>query len=192
LDQAEPLVLFQGVIGEYKGVLFLLEAWKSIKQTGMGGRLLVAGTGNPQILAKIREKVASDGIADSVTLRLEFIPVAQLPLLYQAADVLVYPYKAGTTSGALLTGLNYGKAIVATRLAVFEQHLTDGKTALLVEYGATECLALAIGDLLREPDLRAQLASALSRQASARIGWEEIASKTRDCYDSVLAAIRPR
>src|SRR5579864_4969221 len=110
-----PVFLFQGVISEYKGVPFLLDAWKEFKQGGGRGTLVVAGTGDERILAEIREKVSGEGI-QSVELRLRFIEVKELPLLYHSADVLVYPYKAGTTSGALLTGLTYGKAVIATRL----------------------------------------------------------------------------
>jgi glycosyltransferase involved in cell wall biosynthesis len=186
LEPAEPLVLSLGVIGEYKGIPFLLDAWKKLKQAGTEGRLLIAGTGDQRILAEIREKVVAEGLLDSVRLWLRFIPVEQLPLLYQAADILVYPYKAGTTSGALLTGLNYGKAIVATMLPFFQEHLKDGETALLVDYGAAENLSSALQTLIQQPQQRLKMAAALSRQTSRGTGWEEIARKTRECYEAVL------
>jgi len=184
--QDEPLALSLGVISEYKGIPFLLDSWKKLKAQGTEGRLMIAGTGDPRVLSEIREKV-SDGLTDSVTLWLQFVPVEQLPLLYQAADVLVYPYKAGTTSGALLTGLNYGKAVVATRLPFFQEYLKDGETALLVDYGATDNLAAALQVLIQQPQRRAQLASALMRHAAQGIGWPEIARKTRQCYEATLA-----
>jgi glycosyltransferase involved in cell wall biosynthesis len=186
LEKAGALVLCLGVISEYKGIPFLLDAWKTLKETGTEGRLLIAGTGDERVLSDIREKVTAQALADSVHLWLEFILVDQLPLFYQAADILVYPYKAGTTSGALLTGLNYGKAIVATRLPFFQEHLKDGETALLVDYGATETLASTLRNLLQQPQERLKLAAALSRQTSRATGWDEIARKTRECYKSVL------
>jgi len=182
----EPLVLCLGVISQYKGIPFLLDAWKQMKQAGVEGRLLIAGTGDQMVLSEIKEKVAEEGLGTSVDLWLRFIPVEQLPLLYQAADILVYPYKAGTTSGALLTGLNYGKAIVATRLPFFQEYLKTGENALLVDYGATEDMASALQSLIQQPQQRSKLGASLLRQASQGIGWEEIARKTRECYEAVL------
>jgi glycosyltransferase involved in cell wall biosynthesis len=138
-------------------------------------------------LSRIRNKVEAEGLSDSVLLWLRFIAVEQLPLVYQAADILVYPYKAGTTSGALLTGLNYGKAVVATTLPFFQAYLKDGKTALLVDYGSVGALASALQTFILQPDERARMADALSREASQATGWQEIARKTRECYEATLA-----
>jgi glycosyltransferase involved in cell wall biosynthesis len=183
----EPLVLCLGVISEYKGLPFLLDGWKELKAAGTEGKLLIAGTGDQRVLSEIGAKVAADSLSGSVSLWLQFVPVEQLPLLYQAADILVYPYKAGTTSGALLTGLNYRKAVVATRLPFFQEYLKDGENALLVDYGATNDLAAALKTLIEQPQRRAQLASALTRQTAQGIGWPEIARETRQCYEATLA-----
>lgn len=185
LNRDEPLILSLGVISEYKGIPFLLDAWKRLKQSGAAGRLLIAGTGDQQVLTDVRDKVEREGLSESVDLRLEFIPVEELPLLYQAADILVYPYKAGTTSGALLTGLNYGKAIVASRLPFFQEYLRDGETALLVDYGETESLASALETLMQQPQMRSRLAHSLLQQVSKGIGWQEIALKTQKCYEAI-------
>lgn len=185
----EPLVLLLGVISEYKGVPFLLDAWRRFKQAGGRGHLLVAGTGDAGVLTKIQEKVAAEKL-ESVELRLSFVPVEQLPLLHEAADILVYPYSAGTTSGALLTGLKYGKAMITTRLPFFKEHLEDGKTAVMVDYGDCDALAASLLDLTRRPDERQRLGNAQLRQSSQEVTWDEIAKKTRACYESVLNSAR--
>jgi glycosyltransferase involved in cell wall biosynthesis len=185
LPSDEPLILFLGVISEYKGVLFLLDAWKQFRRLRGRGHLVIAGTGDARVLSEIQQKVSAEQL-ESVALWLHFIPVDQLPLLYQAADILVYPYKAGTTSGALLTGLKYGKAIVATKLPFFREHLEDGQTAILVDYGDKDALGSSLLDLASRPEERQRLASALFRQQSNSVSWDEIAKKTRECYESVL------
>lgn len=191
LNRDEPLVVCLGVISPYKGILFLLDSWKRLREAGTKGRLLIAGTGDPNLLAEITAKVKTDDLEDSVDLWLRFIPVEQLPLLYQAADILVYPYSAGTTSGALLTGLNYGKAIVATTLPFFQEYLEHDKTALLVEYGDVTALASSMQVLIQQPEERARIATALLQQSSQRISWHEIARKTRECYEAVHEKKQP-
>lgn len=185
LPSEGPLILMLGVISEYKGVPFLLDAWKEFKQSGGKGNLVIAGTGEESILADIRRRISDERI-ESVELRLRFIAVEELPLLHEAADILVYPYKAGTTSGALLTGLTYGKPVIATRLPFFCEHLRDRQTALLVEYGDRDGLASALSELVSHPEERARMGAALLDQASNRVTWAEIARKTRECYDAVL------
>jgi len=188
LSSDEPLVLSMGVISQYKGIPFLLDAWKRLQKSGVKARLLIAGTGDPGVIAEVQAKVGREKLEGSVDLWLRFIAVEQLPLLYQAADILVYPYNAGTTSGALLTGMNYGKAIVATRLPFFQENLKDGETALLVNYGDEKALAWSLQKLILRREQRERLGSAVVRQASREISWQEIAKKTRECYEKVLAA----
>lgn len=185
LPVEEPLVLCLGVISKYKGIPFLLEAWKRVLNSGVKGRLLIAGTGDPALLSLIREKVSSEGLASSVGLRLEFISVEELPLLHQAADILVYPYMAGTTSGALLTGLNYQKAVVATNLPFFREHLRTGRDALLVPYGDVCGWAQTLSNLLRDKDERERLGRSIGTARLAELSWSNIACATSKCYRAV-------
>lgn len=187
LPLEEPLVLCLGVISEYKGIPFLLDAWKQLLQSGGRGRLLIAGTGDVHLLSSIREKVQTEGLETSVDLWLHFVPVEQVPLLYQAADIIVYPYKAGTTSGALLTGMNHGKAIVATTLPFFREYLRNGENALLVEYGDVGRLASCLEVLIGQPGERMRLAEAVLENGRRGISWKQIAEATQDCYQNVVA-----
>jgi glycosyltransferase involved in cell wall biosynthesis len=187
LEQTEPLFLCFGVISEYKGIPFLLEAWKKMKLSRVGGRLLIAGTGDRRVIAEILSFIAKQNMTSSVDLRLEFVSVEELPLYHQAADVLVYPYKAGSTSGALQTGLNYGKAILATRLPLFVEQLGDCGCALFVDYGDVESMARALQLLIEQPHRRVEMAAAARRLAMGQSQWEEIARTTRQCYDAVLS-----
>lgn len=178
----EPLVLSLGVISEYKGIPFLLEAWKLVIASGVKGRLFIAGTGDPALLSFIRKKISSEGLTSSVGLRLEFISVEELPLLHQAADILVYPYMAGTTSGALLTGLNYQKAVVATTLPFFREHLRPGRDAVLVPYGDVDGWARTLSNLLRDKDERERLGKSIGTAGLADLSWNNIARTTSRCY----------
>ena len=119
-------------------------------------------------------------------IRDSYVSVEQLPLLHQAADILVYPYKAVTTSGALLTGLNYGKAVVATNLSFFQEYLRDGENALLVDYRDVKGLACRLRILLEKPEERARIAAVLESQHARRASWREISQATRECYQNLL------
>ena len=183
----ECLVLWQGIIRPYKGVDFLLDAWKLVQQAGVRARLLIAGTGDSSLLASIQEKVKSLGMGESVDLRFEFAPSEEMLSYYQAADIVVYPYKTVTTSGALMTGVTQGKAIVATSLPPFQELLQDGKNALLCDYGDASQLAAALLRLIHDPSLRRQLAAEAAALNLGEQMWRQIARQTVECYTAILA-----
>ena len=181
----ETLVLCAGVITEYKGIPFLLDAWKRQLRPEEKSRLLIAGTGDSNLLDRIRSKVESEGLTKSVSLWLRFISVDELPLLHQATDILVYPYKACTTSGALLTGLNYHKAMITTKLKFFQEVLKDGSESKMVDYGDVEGLASVLRELISSPQIRDKLARAIACRPESNASWSKIAQTTIECYQSL-------
>jgi len=187
LPQNSCIVLWQGIIRRYKGVSFLLKAWKEARDKGLDATLAIVGTGDKQILDEVTEEVQKLQISSSVHLDLRFVPVETLESYLSAADILVYPYSSITTSGALMTGMNYGKAVIASTLPAFQGLLEHEKNALLVPYSELDNWASALGRLASSPDLRARLSSSLRSSGAAQLDWNEIGSETLHVYQQVLA-----
>jgi glycosyltransferase involved in cell wall biosynthesis len=184
-EPASVIVLWQGIIFPYKGIDLLLEAWRQVEANGIAARLLIAGTGSPEILAAIQEQIAQLELK-RVTLLLRFISTEELVAVYRRADIVVYPYRAITTSGALATGLALGKTIVASDLAVFRELLRDEENALLVNPEKTEELASALIRLIGSAELREELAANVRAMNFGDTSWLSIAKKTMATYESIL------
>jgi glycosyltransferase involved in cell wall biosynthesis len=184
LDPRKLLVLWQGIISPYKGIDLLLEAWQHVEATTEQPHLLIAGTGSPQLLEQIREQIRRLNL-QRVELHPRFISAEELVALYRAADIVVYPYRAITTSGALATGLALCKTIVASDLPVFRELLTDKENALLVDPQDSLALANALTDLSKDAPLRAQLAENVRSMNFGEESWLSIAAKTIECYKFV-------
>jgi glycosyltransferase involved in cell wall biosynthesis len=180
-------VLWQGIISPYKGVDLLLRAWQQVETRDGECQLAIAGTGPSELLEQVREQVKSLELK-RVTLQLRFVSTEELVALYRAADVVVYPYRAITTSGALATGLALGKAIVASDLPVFRELLTDGQNALLVDPQKSEDLAEALIKLAQDAALRELFASRVRAMDFGDQSWLSIAKKTAQVYRSVLSS----
>ena len=101
--------------------------------------------------------------------------------------VVVYPYRAITTSGAIATGLALGKGIVASDLPVFRELLTDGETALLVNPADPVQLADALLRVTQEPDLRERLTRNVEDMHFGDQVWQQIAQQTSLVYQRVLS-----
>src|SRR5581483_10973360 len=106
------------------------------------------------------------------------------PMLLDAADVLVYPFGEITQSGSLMTGLPFGKAILATALPAFQEVLRHGETARLAPHDDADAFAAELALLTADQRERERLAG---NAAAAVVSWENIARKTRECYEAVLA-----
>jgi glycosyltransferase involved in cell wall biosynthesis len=199
LEPGTRMVLWQGIIFPYKGIDLLLRAWKQVEAkgcpdaggsqaVGAGAWLVIAGTGAPELLAQIRAQVSELGLK-RVKLHFRFISTEELVALYRAADVVVYPYRAITTSGALATGLALGKAIVATDLPVFRELLTDRENALLVPAQDADALAAALLELTRDPQLRERLAERVRAMDFGERSWLAIGRQTVGAYERAVGAI---
>jgi glycosyltransferase involved in cell wall biosynthesis len=187
--EVEPdkvLVLWQGIIFPYKGIDLLLRAWQQVEANCDDACLVIAGTGAPELLEQIREQVKQLDLR-RVKLYFRFISTEELVALYRAADVVVYPYREITTSGALATGLALGKAIVASDLPVFRELLTNGENALLVDRQGSGELAGALIKLTQNSALRDQLAQKVREMNFGDQSWLSIAKKTVQTYESVLS-----
>ena len=146
---------------------------------------MIAGTGAPEFADAIREQISRLGLKHA-QLHLRFISTKELVALYRAADIVVYPYRAITTSGALATGLALGKTIVASNLPVFRELLTNRENALLVDPNNSGELAAALLELSNDPHLRSQLAANVLAMHFGDDSWQSIASKTKDFYCATL------
>lgn len=183
------IFLAQGVLARYKGFDLLLDAWADVvRRDGSTVRpfLVIAGTGPGEEVAMLRRKAAELGLGSSVHFDFGYIPAHKVPLYFQAADVLVYPYREITTSGALLTGLNYRKPIIASDLAALRNYLVHDVNALMVTSGDRVALANALAAIC-ENNTCTRLAAGSENNPLLQTQWDEIARRTAGVYESVLA-----
>jgi glycosyltransferase involved in cell wall biosynthesis len=179
------LVLWQGIIFPYKGIDLLLNAWQQVEAVNDNASLLIVGTGSPELLEQIREQISQLAL-NRVQLHLRFISAEELVALYRAADIVVYPYRAITTSGALATGLALNKTIVASNLPVFRELLIDRENALLVDPQNSSELAHALIELSQNSLFREQLSASVRAMHFGDESWLSIADRTKTFYVAVL------
>lgn len=190
-NNGECLVLFAGSIAPYKGIDFLLEAWDSaVKQIKTPAKLVIVGPTETELANELRERVERLSLQDSVSLNLAFVPTKLLVTYHNAADLLVYPYKDITHSAAVLTGITFGKPIVATAIPAFQEFFGH-ESAWLVPYGDCKALASALVHLIDEPEKRERWANGAQAQLQRMPSWLDAARKATEAYRKVLALPEP-
>ncbi|WP_017559226.1 glycosyltransferase family 4 protein [Nocardiopsis baichengensis] len=136
-----PHYLFFGLVRPYKGVDVLLRAFA--KGAPPSARLTVAGefwTGADAY----RALAAELGVADRVELREGYVPAGEVPVLLDAADVLVLPYRSATSTQNVRLAHERGLPVVATRAGAMAGQVRDGVDGLLCAPDDPDDLARAL------------------------------------------------
>jgi glycosyltransferase involved in cell wall biosynthesis len=129
LPPAATLLLFFGIVREYKGLRDLLLALPAIYQQWPSLYLCIAGEfwGGKQPYLSLIDELQ---LHDRVQIDDRYIPNEEVGLYFSAADLLVAPYRAITGSGALQMAAGFGLPVVAPRVAGPGNQQTDVSEAL--------------------------------------------------------------
>jgi glycosyltransferase involved in cell wall biosynthesis len=189
IGAGSPVVLFHGNIRPYKGLADLFHAFRIVVESLPDARLLVAGQpwGSPE---EITAQIASLGLAECVSARLEYVSTAVLADHFAAADVVVYPYTHfDAQSAAACDAVRYGKAIIVTSVGGLPD-LVRNELAVVLP-ARPDALANAIIAVLRDPALR----EALERDSlalGADLAWPNVAGQTCTVYRDALHGVAPK
>jgi glycosyltransferase involved in cell wall biosynthesis len=182
-----PYVLFSGQIRPYKGLVFLIDAWPTVVESTPEAKLVivgrVAGKGSSDYAASLKQQIERK--QHSIIWMPEFVSKHELVSLHANAQVLVYPYRDITQSGALMTGLSFGKPVAATKVGGIVEVVRDGEQGFLVEYGDVGALAGSLNRLLNDAEMRSRMGRANSYRSQTDFSWDRIADLTISCYEAV-------
>ena len=181
---AAPTVVFLGRIDEpRKGLAVLLEALAELVELVPDVRLLVAGPGD---VDEVREAVPAS-LRSHVEL-LGLVSDEDKPRVYASGDVYCAPNTHGESFGIVLVeAMATGTPVVASDLDAFRRVLDDGRAGVLFPVGDAAALAVALADLLGDPDRRKQLAEA-GRDTVEQYDWSTVTSRIVEVYETVAAA----
>lgn len=171
--QGKILVFQFGIIREYKGVDTLIAAARKLP-IDSPWHVLVMGGGPPALIEQYRAQVAEAGLSERVTVIREFLSNPDLAALAERADILTFPYRDISQSGALMLGLSFGKPCVCSDIRGFREYLGPDE-ALFFDGKNADRLSVEIASLLRDPDLRERLGCAAWHAANGRYAWDSVA-----------------
>ncbi|RCV51110.1 glycosyltransferase [Marinitenerispora sediminis] len=146
-------------------------------------QLALAGTGQRE--RELRELAEALGVADRVHF-LGFVPDADLPLTYVAADLFAIGSVAELQSIATLEAMSTGLPVVAADALALPHLVRPGRNGYLYPPGDVAALTERLLQVLESPERRAALGAA-SREIAAQHDHE----RSLDRFEQIYADVRP-
>jgi alpha-maltose-1-phosphate synthase len=182
IDPARPYVIFVGRITRQKGVPVLLRAAAALDESAQ--LVLCAGAADtPELAAEVSTLVAGLQASRSGVVWIhEMLPKAEIIQLLTHAAVFVCPSVYEPLGIVNLEAMACGTAVVGSRVGGIPEVVADGVTGLLVPPEDPASLAVALNELLRDPDRAAAMGQAGRERAVKEFSWEAVAAQTVTLY----------
>jgi UDP-glucose:(heptosyl)LPS alpha-1,3-glucosyltransferase len=170
-----PLILFVGSQFRLKGLEFVIRSLPKLKNNA---QLLVVGNDSATTFRNLAKDL---GVAD----RVHFIgPRNDLPDIYPAADIFVFPSLYETFALVCVEAMASGVPVLATRVGGIEDYLRDEENGLFIEREASD-IAEKIDRVLVDPDLRERLITN-GLATATNYSWDAIAQKYLRLFDQIM------
>ncbi len=196
IQDGKKTILFFGNIAPYKGLEYLIGAFREVLARRDDCRLIVAGRPKncERYWTAIRETVREDVQTGRVLFRAEFIPDEETEVYFKAADVLVLPYRHIYQSGVLFLGYSFGLPVLAADVGSLKDEIVEGKTGFVFRPEDPVDLARTLekyfaSDLYRELDSRRQ---EIRDYATERHSWDVVGDTTMSVYAGLLRMPLPQ
>lgn len=140
---AKKLLLFMGLIRQYKGLDILLRAMPEIIKQDSDIKLVIAGEFYEE-QAKYDKLIDELGIRNHVIVRPGYVPADEIGVYLAAADVNVLPYRSATQSAILVLAYAHGCPVITTNVGGLAEVVEAGKTGFVVEPEDSSAIASAV------------------------------------------------
>ena len=176
------VLLFFGLVRDYKGLDILLEAFPLLDRSYT---LVVAGEPYGSF-EKYRQIIDSERFApvrDNLILVDRYIPDSEVKTYFSAADLSVLPYRSATQSGISSISWNFDVPLVTTPVGGLVESVGKAGTGMLTEGITPQAVAAAVDKYFAENKKEEYLYN-ISR-LKKELGWEAFATKLEDFINTL-------
>ncbi|NPV68472.1 MAG: glycosyltransferase family 4 protein [Anaerolineae bacterium] len=186
LPLTAPVFLFFGAIKAYKGLDVLATAFERVSRERQDAWLVIAGRPDGPQQTRLLQQMQKRA---NVRVLAEFVPYNDVWRYFYAADVIVFPYHYIYQSGALITALSFGRAVIVTAAGGLPEGV-DGNGWVVppgdaIAFAGAMLAALADASSLPDKGRRSQ------EILEERFGEAIVAKQTIQLYEALHRGKRP-
>ena len=143
IKKDKKVILFFGIVREYKGLLYLIKSMPKIIKEFDNVILLIVGEFWDD-KKKYVDEIKKLNIEQYVKVIDKYIPDEEVGIYFSATDVVVLPYVSATQSGIIQIAYAFEKPVITTNVGGLPDVVDNGKTGIIVKSKDSEELANAI------------------------------------------------
>ncbi len=184
-DDGTLNILFVGRIARVRRLELLLQAVHRLaipwRLTIVGGEEKTSSLSKSGYLAELQQLCAALKIETQVHFTGAKRP-QELPEIYRAADVFVYPSLYENFAQPILEAAAYGLPVIATPVGVAPEIIAEAETGFLVAADAADfCRRL---EQLKDSSLRADMGAKIKEAVRKKFDWNSIMDHYMELYRS--------
>lgn len=132
LKKDSKILLFFGLIRDYKGLDLLIESFSDKRFRDDDYHLIIAGEyySDKHVYTSLIEK---HHLGEFILQADKFIPDSEVGIYFSAADLVVQPYKSATQSGVTQIAYHFNKPMVVTNVGGLPEMCPDGEVGYVTE-----------------------------------------------------------
>ena len=181
-EQQHPTILFVANLHRRKGIFTLVESFPLVLQQIPNCRLDVVGEGGE--IVKIKELAQALGCIDQIDFH-GWQPRTATAAYYRASTIVCTPSHGEPFGMVPLEAMSCARAVVVTQEGGLGSYV-PAESGRKVPMGDAPALAAAMVELLRHPELRAQMGRFNRAYVEERMDWEPVLDRTEAVYRSIL------
>jgi glycosyltransferase involved in cell wall biosynthesis len=194
LSSESKVVLCFGAIREYKGLQYLIPAFKDVVDKLEEARLIIVGPSKQQnLIIRYKELIKELDLEQVIKFIPRYIPLNEIGIYFKASDLVVFPYLHTYGSGALHTAFAFSKPVIVSDIAVFREMVKEGQNGYIIPPQDIQVLAEKITRCLSmRSDKLAKIGSKSLRFAKSKYNWIDIAKSTMHIYQGIVGYSRKK
>lgn len=174
-------LLFFGFIRAYKGLDLLIDAFAAPELRNRNLKLLVAGEFYEDA-TPYRELISKHKLENEIILFDRFIRDDEVAAFFNAASLIVQPYRSATQSGVTQIAFHFEKPMLVTDVGGLKEIVPDRRCGYVVQPDPSS-IAEAIRDYFennREEDF-----TACVREEKKKFSWDKMTKAILECYNEI-------
>jgi glycosyltransferase involved in cell wall biosynthesis len=177
ISDDEPVIGFVGRLNVQKGIVYMMDAFKLVKEKIPSAHLVIAGTGD--LKDEIEKKSFEYGYSNSIHM-LGFRE--DIPDILNSIDLLLLPSLWEGFGLVLIEAMAAGKPCVTTRISSMPEIVDDAVSGFIVPPKEPEALADACCKLLTNP----QLAENMGKEGKRIVNEKFTLRKMINAYENLF------
>lgn len=183
IDQKDKIILLFGAVRPYKGIDVALDAMPEIIKHIPDARLLVAGK-LWEDWTPYEKRIYELKMEGHVYLHLHYIPSNEVYLYFEAADLVILPYRHfDSQSGAGAAAVSFQKPMIVSNVGGLPELVPDDDMVIPADDPAA--LADKVVKYLGDPE-KLKYAASRTAKISEQLNWADIARQTVTVYEKLL------